>query len=127
MRMTNSRDPKLTALLFNECINNQDVKGLSRLMSEDHTLIVREGNIVRGKEANKEAWTSFFEMVPAYRNTFDRVESKGNLVIIVGHAFWSDEQPYDPGIWTAKVENDRVAEWRIYDDREENRRKLGIV
>jgi hypothetical protein len=123
----NSRDPKLTALLFNECINNQDVEGLSRLMSEDHTLVVREGTIVQGIEANRKGWTSFFEMFPDYRNTFDRVESKDDLVIIIGHAFWSEKQPFDPVIWTAKVENDRVARWRIYDDTEGNRKGLGIA
>jgi hypothetical protein len=123
----NSRDPKLTALLFNECINNQDVEGLSRLMSEDHTLVVREGTVVQGIEANRKGWTSFFEMFPDYRNTFDRVESKDDLVIIIGHAFWSEKQPFDPVIWTAKIENDRVARWRIYDDTEGNRKGLGIV
>jgi ketosteroid isomerase-like protein len=123
----NSRDAKLIALLFNECINNQDIKGLSRLMSEDHTLIVREGTVVQGKEANRKGWTSFFEMFPDYRNRFDRIESREDLVIIMGHAFWSEEQPYDPVIWTAKVENDRVARWRIYDDTTENRKELGIV
>jgi hypothetical protein len=30
----NKRDPKLTALQFNEYINNQDIKGLSSLMAE---------------------------------------------------------------------------------------------
>jgi hypothetical protein len=123
----NSRDPKLTTLLFNERINNQDVEGLSRLMSEDHTLVVREGTIVQGIEANRKGWTSFFEMFPDYRNTFDRVESKDDLVIIIGHAFWSEKQPFDPVIWTAKVENDRVARWRIYDDTEGNRKGLGIA
>jgi hypothetical protein len=54
------------------------------------------------------------------------VESGDNLVIIIGHAFWSKEQPYDPGIWTAKIEDDRVAEWRIYDDTAENRKEFGI-
>lgn len=119
-----ARDPKLTALLFNECINNQDVEGLSRLMSDDHTLIVREGVVVRGKEANKKGWNSFFRTFPGYKNTFGRVESKDNLVIIVGHAFWSEAEPYDPVIWTAKIEGDRVAEWRIYDDTEANRKGL---
>ncbi len=80
-----------------------------------------------GKEANRKGWASFFEMFPDYRNTFDRVESKDDLVMIVGHAFWSDEQPFDPVIWEAKIENDRVARWRIYDDTEENRKELGIV
>ena len=48
----NSKDPKLTALQFNECINNRDIKGLSSLMTEEHTLIVRDGEVVKGKESN---------------------------------------------------------------------------
>jgi predicted SnoaL-like aldol condensation-catalyzing enzyme len=122
----NSRDPKLTALLFNECINNQDIHGLSNLMTEDHTIIVREGNVVKGKKPNTEGWARFFAQFPKYRNTFTRVESKDNLVVIVGFADWSEEQPFDPVIWTARIEGDRVAEWRIYDDTEQNRQKLGL-
>ncbi len=123
----NSRDPKLTALLFNECINNQDIHGLSSLMTEDHTIIVREGNIVRGRQPNTEGWAQFFAQFPKYRNTFARVESKDNLVVIVGFAYWSEEQPYDPVIWTAVVKGDLIAEWRIYDDTEQNRQELGIA
>jgi len=41
----NSRDPKLIVLLFNECINNQDVEELTSLMTEDHTFIDRKGEI----------------------------------------------------------------------------------
>lgn len=32
----NIRDPKLIALQFNEFINNQDIEGLSGLMTDDH-------------------------------------------------------------------------------------------
>jgi hypothetical protein len=31
----NTRDPKLTALQFNECINHQDIDGMTSLMGED--------------------------------------------------------------------------------------------
>ncbi|GEM_PF-7007246 len=34
---------------------------------------------------------------------------------------------YDPATRTAKIESDLVAEWRIYEDREENRKKLNII
>ena len=46
--------------------------------------------------------------------------------MIVGFAFWNREEPYDPVIWTARVENDRVAEWRILDDTAQARANLGI-
>lgn len=35
----NMRDPKLTALLFNECINAQDIEGLVALVTDNHSLI----------------------------------------------------------------------------------------
>lgn len=123
----NSKDPKLTALRFNECINNRDIKGLSSLMTEDHTLIVREGEVVKGKETNTKGWTDFFNQFPDYKNIFSRVESRDNLVIIIGYANWSKDSAEDHVIWTAKVEDDLVAEWRIHHDTEENRKKLGII
>jgi ketosteroid isomerase-like protein len=47
----NPKDPKLTALQFNEHINNQDINRLSGLMTEDHTFIDREGRVDEGKES----------------------------------------------------------------------------
>jgi hypothetical protein len=41
----NTKDPKLIALQFNDCINNQDLEGLSLLMTDDHAFIDREGNV----------------------------------------------------------------------------------
>lgn len=126
----NTKDPKLTALQFNECINAQDIEGLSNLMTEDHTCIIRRGGKVeveKPRERMIEVWKKFFSMFPDYKNTFTRVESKDDLVIITGYAFWSEKEPHDPAIWTAKIVEDLVAEWCIYDDTEENRKKLSII
>jgi len=123
----NSKDPKLTALQFNEYINNQDIKGLSNLMTEDHTFIDREGGVFKGKESMTKGWMDFFNQFPDYRNIFTRVESRDNLVIIIGYAIWSKESSEDHVIWTAKIEDDLVAEWRIYVDTEENRKKFNII
>jgi len=123
----NSKDPKLTALQFNEYINNQDIKGLSNLMTEDHTFIDREGGVFKGKESMTKGWMDFFNQFPDYRNIFTRVESRDNLVIIIGYAIWSKESSEDHVIWTAKIEDDLVAEWRIYVDTEENRKKFDII
>lgn len=123
----NKKDPKLTALQFNECINNQDIKGLSSLMTEDHTFIDREDEVHRGKGSMTKGWIEFFEAFPEYRNTFTRVESRDELVILIGHATWSKGSSADHAIWTARIEHDLVAEWRIYHDTEENRRRLDIV
>lgn len=123
----NSKDPKLTALQFNEYINSQDIEGLSSLMTEDHTFIDREGKVDKRKESMTKGWIEFFNAFPDYRNTFTRVESRDDLVILIGYATWTKESQADHAIWTARIEDDLVAEWRIYHDTEENRRRLNIT
>lgn len=122
----NRKDPKLTALKFNQFINDQDIIGLSSLMSEDHTFVDRANTRVKGKDKMTKGWIDFFKAFPDYKNTFTRIESNGDIVIILGSAYWSEKEPYDPVIWTAKIENDLVAEWRIYEDTAENRMKFNI-
>lgn len=91
-------------------------------MTEDHVFIDRSddcfGDIVNG-------WKEFFSNFPTYKNYFTRVESRENLVILIGYAKWSKvSSEEDHAIWTAKIENDLVVEWRIYEDTDENRNKL---
>jgi ketosteroid isomerase-like protein len=120
----NPKDPKLTALQFNECINNQDIKGISNLMTKDHVFIDHHRDSFRDMV---NGWKEFFQNFPTYKNTFTRVESRENLVILIGYARWSkDSLEEDHAIWTATIENDLVAEWHIYEDTEENRKKLNI-
>jgi predicted SnoaL-like aldol condensation-catalyzing enzyme len=123
----NSRDPKLVVLLFNECIANQNLEGLAALMSEGHTFIDRTGEISQPKAFMVQAWGKFFAAFPDYSNTFSRVESIGDTVSIVGHAFWSKEQPYDPVLWSARIDGGLVAEWRILEDTPENRKLLNLA
>ena len=122
----NSVDPKLTALQFNEYINRQDIVGLARLMTEGHTFIDRKGEADVGKETMLEGWVRFFEAFPDYRNTFERVASQGDLVVLYGYATWHKGADPDYAIWTATVQDDLVAEWRIYEDTPENRKRFGL-
>ncbi len=123
----NTKDPKLIALQFNDRINNQDIDGLALLMTDDHAFIDRDGKVHEPKESMVRSWRQFFGMFPNYRNIFTRVESQDNLVVIVGHAYWSEAQPFDPVIWTAIVVDDMVREWRIYADTERNRQLLNLI
>lgn len=123
----NRSDPKLIALRFNECINNQDLNGLASLMTPDHAFIDRTGNVVQPRQVMLDCWKRFFEMYPHYWNTFEIVRSRENVVMICGHAYWSGDQRYDPAIWVATIVDDLVREWRIYDDTPENRRRFGLL
>lgn len=122
----NTKDPKLIVLQFNEYINNRDLTGLSGLMTEDHQFIDSSDEVHSGKELMLEGWRRFFEQYPDYRNHFSIVESRGNLVLIIGHSTCAFEPLDGPALWTARVENDLVAEWRVYLDAEANRRKLAL-
>ena len=121
----NNRDPKLIALLYNECINSRNLAGVIELMSEDHHFIDIQ-NKVETKEEMKVSWKEFFEEFPDYINVFHTVISRENFVILLGHSECSYKPLDGPAIWTAKVENDKIAEWRIYKDTEENKKKLDI-
>ena len=123
----NSIDPKLTALQFNECINKQDIDGLSSLMTEDHVFADRAGNGDKGKESMTKGWRGFFDMFPEYKNTFVRVQSQYELVVIYGYAVWKNGTERDYVIWTAKIKNNLVAEWRIYEDTEDNKKKFNLI
>ena len=120
------KDPKSVVLQFNECINNRDIEGLSNLMTEDHVFIDSGDDIHRGKQADIKGWINFFNLYPDYKNHFTLIESRDNLVLIIGYSTCSFE-PFDgPALWTAKIENDLVAEWRVYFDTIDNRKKLDL-
>ncbi|MFH1942647.1 MAG: nuclear transport factor 2 family protein [bacterium] len=122
------KNPNLTALLFNECINNQDLDGLCSLMTEGHTFIVKDEKSRIGKEKMRKDWGDFFRLFPDYKNHFPRIESRDDLVIIVGFSICSNESLLNgPALWTAKIENDRIAEWRVYNDTGDNRKSLKIT
>ncbi len=116
------RDPKLIALLFNECINNQDLEGLARLMHDEHAFVDRDGGVHQPKQAMIDSWREFFKLFPDYKNTFTRVESASDIVVILGYAYWSVHNPCDRVIWRAVIIDDLIREWRIYSDTPEDRK-----
>jgi len=121
------KDSQSVVLQFNECINRRDVKGLSDLMTEDHVFIDSDDDVHSGKEAMIEGWRNFFNRYPDYRNHFSTLESRGNLVLVTGYSTCSFEPLDGPAIWTARAENGLVAEWRVYLDTAENRKKLNLT
>ena len=125
MSVENQKD---ITLQFNEAITNQDIDGLAVLMTDDHVFIDSANTEFRGKDKALQAWQGFFEAFPEYKNVFDQVEAKTDTVVILGHSICPSNKELDgPAIWTAKVEGDKLAEWRVYEDTSENRKKLGIA
>ena len=56
-----------------------------------------------------------------------RCESQKKVVVMLGYSTCSYEQLGGPSIWTAKVRDGRVPEWRVYEDAASNRQRLGII
>lgn len=114
------------AIRFNDQINNQDLDKLTELMSEDHRSVDMGGKVVEGREEMSKGWAQFFEWFPDYRNIFSCVEARGNLVIMIGRSECSYEPLHGPAVWTTKIGEGFVTEWRVYRDTEETRKILGI-
>ena len=124
--MTSAKQQELI-LQINECINRRDIEGLAALMTPDHIFIDTANHAIHGSGKALEAWRGFFAAFPDYQNVFDSLVSSGDLVSITGHSTCSDERLAGPALWTAKVWDGKIAEWRVYDDTPENRRLLGIL
>jgi hypothetical protein len=69
----------------------------------------------------------FFELYPEHRNTCEWVVSNGNLVNLHGYATRKKGEAPDHAIWSATIENNLVAEWRIYEDTQANQKKFRLI
>ncbi len=95
-------------------------------MSGDHVFVDRDGKSKQSRERIASVWGEFFGKFPDYRNKFARVESRKETVVTVGNAYWNEKNTHDPAIWTARIENDLVAERRTNYDTDENRDRFGL-
>lgn len=112
---------------FNEHINRRAVDGLASLMSDDHTFIDTAGGRVVGKQACLAAWRGFFDTYPDYRNHFDAIVSRGDVVAVVGRLTCAEPSLAGPAVWTARVRGGEVVEWRVYEDSPAIRRQLRLA
>lgn len=119
-------DPIAVAVRFNEAINAHDLTRLGELITEDHRFIDSEASVTVGREAVVRAWRGFFSAFPDYRNDFEALQYRDELVIITGRSSCSDERLRGPALWTARVREGHVAEWRVYADNAAARSKLGV-
>ena len=111
---------------FNEYINTGDLKGLSALMTTDHTFTDSAGSSVSGKTAVTSAWSGFFSAFPGYRNEFQHHQETQDVVAIQGHSLCFDSRLNGPALWRAKVRGAKISEWQVYRDTAENRMTLGL-
>ena len=114
------------ALRFNDAINARDVAALEALMTADHRFVDSEGQVTAGLDASVAAWSGFFETFPDYRNDLEVALCEAEIVVLRGRSHCSVAELDAPALWSARIEGERVAEWRVHDDTLGNRRMLGI-
>jgi predicted SnoaL-like aldol condensation-catalyzing enzyme len=93
-------------------------------MADDYVFIDSTNDVQKGKENLIQGWTCFFDQFPDYVNHFSALESKDDFVLVVGHSTCSHHGLNGPALWTARVKNNLIAEWRIYKSTPENRERL---
>jgi ketosteroid isomerase-like protein len=122
--MENSR-ARQTALAFIDRINAGDPEGIAARMTEDHVFIDSLGNRMQGRDAMHDAWVGYLSWFPDYRIEVDMVIEEDDLVALFGTAsatfavdgVLSPANGWNiPAAWTARVDGDRIAEWRVYAD-----------
>jgi uncharacterized protein (TIGR02246 family) len=118
---------------FVRAINRQDVDALVNLMTEEHRFIDSLGNVVDGREKMRTGWTKYFHMVPDYTVAIEETFCDGPVVAMLGMAqgtFSPDGQLKPENRWTtptafrAYIEEQKVAEWRVYCDNEPIRQRM---
>lgn len=124
--MNADRDMISAVLRFNERINARDLSGLAALMTEDHTFIDIPGEVHEGREKMTLGWFDFFRNYPDYRNNFTRIELRGDLAVMLGFSECSHGPLDGPAIWTARVKDGLISEWRVYEDTPINREQFGL-
>jgi len=115
--------PKSVALKFVEIINSGNSKELMKLQTQDFTFIDMAGDITRGRDG----WPNYFSTYPKYKIHVQHVLTSGNAIAIIGKTTGSHVPPEleakETVLWTAGIRNNQVAQWRIYSDIEEIKKK----
>lgn len=120
------RSPAEIVVAFTAAINARDLRRLEALMADDYTFVDSAGAIERGKAAGVAAWRGFFEQYPDYRNVFDTVVMRGDVVVVTGHSVCTHPALRGPAIWTARVRDGMLTEWRVHEDTSDQRALLGL-
>jgi ketosteroid isomerase-like protein len=84
-----------TGLAFNDAITRRDLVALGGLMTDDHTFIDTDDNVLSGREDVLNAWRGFFEAFPDYRNVWRNLIVKREMLIAVGRSTCATEPELD--------------------------------
>jgi limonene-1,2-epoxide hydrolase len=129
----NDPSPEFVTLAFLRALNRQDVDEMVGLMAPGHRFIDSLGNVIEGDEKLRQAWSGYFRMVPDYMIAVDETYTGVPVVVLLGTAqgtFTRDGKLHTENKWQtpvalrARVENGKLAEWRVYADNEPIRKVM---
>lgn len=140
---TNEMELERVALAFVERINLGDVARLLELMTEDHEFVDMAGDAFRGRELMRQAWTDYYRLFPDYRIQVAATRANSDSIVLVGHSEGTlsaygqlalrqpdgslPEDLQGRAIWTARVRQGRIAQWRVCPDTPTVRLCLGLT
>lgn len=123
-----SENPADVAMHFVQAINRQDVGALAALMTPEHQFTDSLGNAVRGREKMRAGWRGYFAMVPDYTLEINEAFVRDSVVLLLGTAGGTyaptGQRWQTPAALRARIEDDQVAEWRVYADNEPLRKLM---
>jgi ketosteroid isomerase-like protein len=137
-------DPRAVALAFVAAINARDVDRIAALMTEDHEFIDIPGQSFHGREPMREGWIGYYRLFPDYQIEVDRVLASDDAVTLIGSTTGTlsefgrealrraggtlpgPDELQGPALWTARIQGDMVARWRVYWDTPDTRAALAI-
>ena len=128
-----SSSPASVAQAFIRAINRQDVNALVELMAENHRFIDSLGNVVEGREKMRAGWAGYFRMVPDYEIAVEETYCLGPAVVMLGVARGTyspfgklkpENRWQTPASIRALIDEEKVAEWRVYADNDPIRRLM---
>lgn len=133
---------------FVRAINRQDLDAMVEMMTPDHRFTDSLGNVAQGRDSMREGWTLYFQMVPDYQIIVEEKFARDSAVVLLGiaggtysHAFESVRATgmptmlpdgtskvmnkwETPAAMRARIENGKVAEWRVFADNEPIRKLM---
>jgi SnoaL-like protein len=115
-------------------------------MTLEHRFTDSLGNVASSRETMREAWKLYFQMVPDYQVQIEETYADGSAVVMLGVAGGTYSPAFEriqetgipmpdgtsklakrwqtPAAVRARIDNGKVAEWRVYADNEPIRKLM---
>lgn len=114
----------VTVRRFMRAINAHHPDALAQMLATNHEFTDTLGNCVRGRDAMRLGWVSYFKLIPDYQIEVARTLSKANAVVLLGFASGTcavrgkraKTRWRIPAAWFAEVRGRRIARWQVYAD-----------